>query len=192
MWIAELIIKSSNPQEPVFEYFTGDDLFVPHERKRGLPIGNLTSQFFANIYMNGFDHFVQEELRCGTYLRYVDDFAVFADDKSALWKIRARMEAYLASLRLRLHAKKTRILTSKEGCEFLGFYLYPHFRRVKKENIRLFEKRLVKLKTAYRCGQILPETITKSVQGWLAHAGHAQSRGLAEAVLEKHVFCSAN
>ena len=70
------IVYGSNPQEPVHRYFPGDDLFTPFERMRGLPIGNLTSQFFANVYLDPLDHFVKEILRAKGYERYVDDFSV--------------------------------------------------------------------------------------------------------------------
>ncbi len=73
--------------EPV--YFPGDDLFAV-QRLRGLPIGNLTSQFWANVYLNSFDHFVKRELRCGGYVRYVDDFLLFAEDKALLWQLEGR------------------------------------------------------------------------------------------------------
>ena len=81
------IIDGSNPREPVRRYYPGDDLFTPFERRRGLPIGNLTSQIFSNVYLDRFDHFVTDVLRA-PYLRYVDDFALFADDP-------ARLEAWV-------------------------------------------------------------------------------------------------
>ena len=77
--LLDLIVDGSNAQEPVNLYFDGDDLFEPLRHRRGLPIGNLTSQFFANLYLDGFDHFVTEILHA-PYLRYVDDFVLFADD----------------------------------------------------------------------------------------------------------------
>ena len=72
--LMDAIVDGSNPQQPVELYFPGDDLFTPSQRHRGLPIGNLNSQWFANWYLNGFDHFVTEVLRA-PYVRYVDDFA---------------------------------------------------------------------------------------------------------------------
>ncbi len=81
--VLDRIVDASNPQEPVNLYYPGDDLFTPFERRRGLPIGNLTSQLFANVYLDRFDHFVTEVLRA-PYLRYVDDFALFADDPAGL------------------------------------------------------------------------------------------------------------
>ena len=81
--LADRIIDGSNPQEAVNEYFNGDNLFTPFERRRGLPISNLTSQFFSNLYLDGLDHFCKEVLRVKGYVRYVDDFALFHDDTRA-------------------------------------------------------------------------------------------------------------
>ena len=84
LWLVAKIIDSSNPQEPVWIWFPGDDLFTPSERRRGIPIGNQTSQFFANVYLNPLDHFVKDRLRAGGYVRYVDDLLVFAHEKRQL------------------------------------------------------------------------------------------------------------
>ena len=70
-------------QEAVELHFPGDDLFEPYRRRRGLPIGNLTSQFSANLYLDRFDHRVTEVLGA-PYVRYVDDFALFHDDPAVL------------------------------------------------------------------------------------------------------------
>ncbi|MBX2893591.1 MAG: RNA-directed DNA polymerase [Saprospiraceae bacterium] len=96
------------PQEEHVAYFPGDDLFTPLQRRRGLPIGNLTSQFWANAYLNRFDHFVKETLRVPGYIRYVDDFVLFAESKAQLRLWKAERERYLAGLRLLLHPAKTR------------------------------------------------------------------------------------
>ncbi len=79
LWLIDSIIDGSNLQEPVVEYFPGDDSLTPMISRKGLPIGNLTSQFFANLYLNNFDHFIKEKLRVKKYLRYVDDFSLFSD-----------------------------------------------------------------------------------------------------------------
>ncbi len=81
LWLIEKIIDCSNEQETVLDYFAEDNLLTPLERKKGLPIGNLTSQFFANIYLNGLDHYLKENVKARKYLRYVDDFALFSNDK---------------------------------------------------------------------------------------------------------------
>ena len=88
LWLAALLIDHSNPQEPVFDWFAGDDLFTPSERRRGTPIGNQTSQFFANVYLDPLDHFVKERLGIKGYVRYVDDFLLFSDDRRQLAEAR--------------------------------------------------------------------------------------------------------
>ncbi len=95
LWLCDAIIDGSNSQEPVNFHFAGDDLFSPFERRRGLPIGNLTSQFFANLYLDRLDHFVKEVLGAKGYVRYVDDFALFHDDPAVLADWRARIQGFL-------------------------------------------------------------------------------------------------
>ena len=128
--LADRIVDASNPQEPAARYYPGDDLFTPHERRRGLPIGNLTSQFFANLYLDGLDHFCKEVLRAKGYLRYVDDFALFHDDPARLAEWRRRVAAYLEGRRLRPHPRKTWIAETREPAAFLGFVLAPGGRLV--------------------------------------------------------------
>ena len=91
LWLVGRIIDHSNPQDPVLMWFPGDDLFTPTERRRGLPLGNQTSQFFANVYLDPLDHFITDRLGL-SYVRYVDDFLVFADDKRRLREARAEVE----------------------------------------------------------------------------------------------------
>ncbi len=86
LWLIDQILESGEgvlSEEYEMVWFPGDDLLAAN-RPRGLPIGNLTSQFWANCYLNPFDHFVKRELRCPAYLRYVDDFLLFGDDKRQL------------------------------------------------------------------------------------------------------------
>ncbi len=85
-------------------YFPGDDLFALL-RPRGLPIGNLTSQFFANVLLDPIDHFVKEELRQPGYVRYADDLVLFSDSKAGLWSARDRLADRLARMRLRPHVQ---------------------------------------------------------------------------------------
>ena len=126
--VLDRIIDGSNPQEPVHHYYPGDDLFTPFGHRRGLPIGNLTSQLFANVYLDRFDHFATEVLRA-PYLRYVDDFALFADEPARLEAWRARAGAFPARRRLSLHPAKTRVVPAAEPAAFLGYVLLPGGRR---------------------------------------------------------------
>ncbi len=97
LWLVNRIIDHSNPQEEVQNWFPGDDLFIPGERRRGIPIGNQTSQFFANVYLDPLDHFVKERLGIKGYVRYVDDFLVFSDDKRRLADMRERIRDFLVT-----------------------------------------------------------------------------------------------
>jgi RNA-directed DNA polymerase len=100
--LCRTIVAGSNAQEPVEHCFPGDDLCTPFERRRGLPLGNLTSQFFANVYLDALDHWATEVLR-QPYLRYVDDIAAFARTEAELLDAQARMAQWLEGWRLRLH-----------------------------------------------------------------------------------------
>jgi retron-type reverse transcriptase len=187
--VADRIIDGSNPQEPVELYFSGDDLFTPFERRRGLPIGNLTSQFFANLYLDGLDHYVKEVLRVPGYVRYVDDFALFADDRAALGHWRERIAAYLEKRRLRLHPAKTFIAPTVEDATFLGLVLCADGRRrLPEANVRRFRNRLRGLRDRYRAGGIPLQDVTQRVRSWIAHAEHADTWRLRRAIFRDGRF----
>jgi len=98
--------------------FPGDDLFAL-TRPRGLPIGNLSSQFWANVYLHELDKFVKHELKCPAYLRYMDDFVLFTDDKRQLHRWRETIRQFLANhLRLALHPRKSVIFPTHTGIDF--------------------------------------------------------------------------
>ncbi len=118
-------------------YFPDDDLFAAL-RSRGLPIGNLTSQFWANVYLNPFDHFVKRTLRCPGYVRYVDDMLFFAADTATLWTWKTTIQERLAALRLTIHpGAHPRPVT--EGIPVLGFVVFPQRRRLKRRKGIYFE-----------------------------------------------------
>ena len=121
LWLIDKIIDASNEQEPHEVYFPGDDLFSTIERRRGLPIGNLTSQFWGNVYMNRFDHYIKEVLKVPGYIRYVDDFVLFSEDKAKLWEWKEQIQHYLVRLRLLLHPDKTQIYQVERGVPFFRF-----------------------------------------------------------------------
>ena len=180
--LLDAIVDGSNPQEPVNLIFPGDDLFAPHSRKRGLPIGNLTSQWFANLYLNGLDHFVKEVLRA-PYVRYVDDFALFHDDPAVLAEWQARIKTYLIGRRLALHPAKTFIVPTATDATFLGYVLRANgVRRLPEDNVRRFRNRLRGLRDRWQCGTADQEEIQQRVSSWIAHAGHADTWRLRHAL----------
>src|SRR5580700_6985240 len=93
--LAGRIVDGSDAQEEAIHYFPGDDLFSPGERRRGLPLGNQTSQFLANVYLNPLDQYVNRELRPACYIRYVDDFLLFGQSKAILAEMRSAAEDFL-------------------------------------------------------------------------------------------------
>lgn len=188
LWLIDLIIDHSNQQEMVLDYFQGDDLFTPHNRKKGLPMGNLTSQFFANLYLSPFDHFVKETLQIKGYVRYVDDFAVFGEDKIQLIFIKSQLSDYLAiHLRLTLHPKKTVIFPTDNGISFLGQRVFPEYRLLKNENLRRFKKRLKKRVKLYKAGKITPAKMECQLNSWRGHAMQAHTKTLREKI-RNHIF----
>jgi hypothetical protein len=168
-------------------YFPGDDLLAA-TRPRGLPIGNLTSQNWANVYLNDLDQFVKHELRCKAYLRYCDDFLLFADDKKTLWAWRDAVVGKLAELRLTLHQERAQVFPVKAGIPWLGFRVFPTHRRLKRENVKAFSRRLRAQRDAYRAGQIKLDEVQQSLQAWIAHASHGDTYRLRCALFKQVVF----
>jgi retron-type reverse transcriptase len=188
LWLLDTIIDHSNPQEDTgFDYFPGDDLFSVLRRK-GIPIGNLTSQHFANIYLNRFDHFVKEKLGCGAYLRYVDDFALFSDSRTELTAWRCRIERQLEILRLRIHPIKSQIVETRKGASFVGFRILPDRVRVVRKSVRRARSRFRSLESDYAGGRIGLAQVKASILSWIAHVSHADSHRLREKMLSPLVF----
>jgi hypothetical protein len=179
-WLIDRILHSGRgvlAEEYVMRYFPGDDIFAA-ERPRGLPIGNLTSQWWANCYLNPFDQFVKRELRCPAYLRYVDDFILFSDDKAQLHEWRAALIERLARYRLTIHAGPAQPRPVTEGLSFLGFRIFPTHRRLRSRVGHAFRRRLKKVQ---HCGTAAQ--VKASVQGWINHVRYADTFGLRRAVL---------
>jgi len=184
LWLAKRILQSGEGVlDEVYNmtYFGGDDLFAAN-RPRGLPIGNLTSQFWANVYLNSFDHFVKRQLRCAGYLRYVDDFMLFSDSKKVLWQAKYELAHRLSGLRLALHpAAQPRPVV--EGVPFLGFVIFPNKRRLKRRKGIHFGRKLRAMKKAVAQGELTTADLSASVVGWVNHVRFANTTGLRKAVL---------
>ena len=168
-------------------YFAGDDLLAAC-RPRGLPIGNLTSQFWSNVYLHALDLFVTRELGCSAYLRYVDDFALLADSKAQLWAWKAALRERLGRLRLQMHAHSTQVAPCAAGIPWLGFVVYPDRIRVKARKVRHATQRLDSLYAAMLDGAISFGEFDASVQGWVNHVRQADSVGLRAHVLSPFVL----
>lgn len=182
-WLIGVIVDASNEQEFVCRHFDGDDLFSPLARRRGIPIGNLTSQFFANVYLDGFDHFMKERLRCAAYLRYCDDFVVFGDETRDLWAVKKAMGDYLAGLRLTLHPRKCQVMPTRGGADFLGYRVFPTHRRLRATTAKRAIRRLRAKAWACARGVLSADRWRQSLASWQGYAQHADTYGLRRAVL---------
>jgi retron-type reverse transcriptase len=165
-------------------HFPGDDLLAVF-RPRGLPIGNLTSQFWANVYLNELDQYVKRSLRAPAYVRYVDDFLLFSVDRRQLWEWKKLVCLKLQTLRLTLHEGSSTVYPVAGGIPFLGLRLYPGYRKLKRRNGVAFQRRLQRLRKEYARGTTTLDEMDRSVQAWIAHAAHADTWGLRKALLQE-------
>lgn len=185
LWLIDTIIDGSNPQVAANWYFPGDDLFTPFERRRGLPIGNLTSQFFANVYLNAFDHFVKEQLRVPFYLRYVDDSAFVHDSPAYLQSLLPPVRDFLDRYRIKLHLDKCQIRPVECGQRFLGQIVFPTHRRLPPENVRRLARRMRGFQKMYALRKIALPEIRHSLMSWLGHARQADTWSLRRALMPR-------
>ncbi len=164
------------------QWYPGDDLLAA-ARPRGLPIGNQTSQFWANVYLHGLDEFVKRELGCRAYLRYCDDFLLFAGDKPTLHRRRREIETFLAGLRLRIHPHKTAVQPVSAGFPFLGFTVYPDHRRLARHNGVRYRRRWRRMVEDLAAGRIDLDTLESALNGWIGHVRHGDTWGLRRAII---------
>lgn len=190
-WLCERIVTSGAgvlDSERELRWFGGDDMFAPL-RPQGLPIGNLTSQFWANVYLNELDQFAKRELKCHAYVRYADDFLLFSDDMATLHAWHAALRAFAAGrLRLHLHERKCQVYPTRTGVPFLGFRHFPTHRRLKRENVVRFRRRLRVLQHGYATGAVNREKVGESIQSWCAHAAHGNTYTLRNQILRQTAF----
>ncbi|HTY44303.1 MAG TPA: reverse transcriptase domain-containing protein, partial [Patescibacteria group bacterium] len=137
------------------------------DKEKGMPLGNLTSQFFANVYLNELDYFVKHQLRAKYYIRYVDDFIILHNSKRQLEIWKAEIDKFLRQeLKLELHKDKSRIIPLSRGVDFVGFRNFYHFRLLRKRNVK---KMIVKIRL-FKEGVLSYKKLLESFQGWDAYA----------------------
>ena len=175
--IMRKIIKDDNAvwllREAIFNYSSKySDIF----NQKGVPIGNLTSQLFANIYMNEFDQFVKHELRIKNYLRYTDDFVIVSSDRKYLEGLIDPIRLFLSSkLFLELHPKKVTIDKFNQGIDFLGYVALPHYRQLRTKTKKRMFRKLKKQANKYRVGAISEDSLRQSLNSYLGVMSHADA-----------------
>ena len=159
----------------------------------GLPIGNLTSQLWANVYLHELDSFVKQQLRVRRYIRYMDDWLIIHHDKVYLHELRRILEEWLWDrLRLRLN-NKTQVfpVAARRGraLDFLGYRMWCTHRRLRGDSVKRMERRLKDLQQGYTEGLIELSDVRQRVASWLGHASHADSFRIREKLLARATFC---
>lgn len=149
---------------------------------KGLPIGNLTSQFFANVYLSSFDHFVKQTLRVENYIRYMDDFVLFSNDKQRLLKCRNEIVDFLeVKLQLQLKPSATFFNQKTNGLSFLGTRIFPSMIRIRTDSARRSFKRLKRRQHEFANGRIDFESLSQSTNSILSHMAVFDTLALRQA-----------
>ena len=147
---------------------------IPSEK--GIPIGNLTSQFFANVYLNELDQFIKHCLRCRYYLRYMDDFLILDFHKKKLHQTKEIIRGFLKDeLKLELHPQKTNIFPTNKGIDFLGYVVFDHYKLLRKSTVKRFLNRTKFYKRKLIERKISKKQFNFSLNAWLGYAGFANS-----------------
>ncbi len=187
---------------------SGRGLFAPEEarpwvpvdegllalaRPRGLPIGNQTSQFLANVVLHPVDLVIAHEVNPGAAVRYVDDWVVFDNDRGRLEAARARIEQALHGLRLRAHPEKTRLVDTRQGVTFVGYRLVADGAggaqvRLPRSTLSRFHRRVHALQRAWARGSITLDEVRASLAGMAGHARPAHLEDVMDALLAAHPF----
>ncbi|MBI2110022.1 hypothetical protein HYT58_02520 [Candidatus Woesearchaeota archaeon] len=151
-------------------------------RDKGMPLGNMTSQFFANVYLNELDYFVKHILRANYYIRYVDDFVILHNSREQLEAWKEEINKFLLEkLRLKLHPEKTRIIPISRGIDFVGFRNFYHSKLLRRRNVR---KMICKI-ALFKNNEISYEKLMESFQGWQAYAKWANTHKLRKEIAKE-------
>ncbi len=147
-----------------------------------MPLGNLTSQFFANIYLHELDFFIKHKLKARYYIRYVDDFIILHESKEQLelWKI--CIDSFLKrKLHLELHPDKSKITSLSNSIDFVGFRIFYHHKLLRKRNIKNMQQKI----TLFNKKRLSSKKIAEIFQGWQAHTKWSNSYKLTKNLLKK-------
>ena len=157
--------------------------------KTGIPIGNLTSQLFANVYLNEFDQFIKQRLKIKHYIRYTDDFVIVSKSYKELEDYLELIRSFLKEkLHLHLHPHKVSVRKYKQGIDFLGYVLLPHHRVLRTKTKRRMYRRLRESVIMHKAGILTEERVESSLQSYLGVLCHADSHDEQEELLNRYWF----
>jgi len=158
------------------------------EGNRGLPLGALTSQLLANVYLDQLDHFIKDTLGVRYYVRYMDDFILLHGDKTELWRLLAEIRDFLAcELHLTLN-NKTRVFPASHGVDFAGYRHWANYKLPRKRNVRRARKRFAGLSRCYADGRVDIDTVRCCVASFTGYMRHCKGWKSAESTLNKLIL----
>ena len=173
IWLLNTIIDSAHSDQP----------------GKGIPIGSLTSQHFANLYLDRLDHYIKDYLRVRSYLRYMDDFILFCAEKTDLHSLHISIMNFLHDeLELELKEKATMLAPAQDGIPFLGFRIFPNLIRLKQENKRRALHTLKSRTRAFEAGEISEEEYSRSLMSITEHLKIANTYNLRKDVFDRMSF----
>jgi hypothetical protein len=173
LWLLYLIIDSPEMEFP----------------QKGIPIGSLTSQLFANLYLDRLDHYIKDVLEVKAYLRYMDDFIIFANDKSELHLLHAKIKAFLGNdLRLEMKEKETIISPVMEGVPFLGFRVFPKLIRLKHGNKKRILQKMKSKSKDFELGKLDENKYCQSLMSRTEHLKIGNTHRLRKDIFFKMFF----
>jgi RNA-directed DNA polymerase len=175
MWLLEEIVGS---------FSSSDD-----KDRQGLPIGNLTSQLFANVYMNEFDQFVKHKLKTKYYVRYTDDFIILSESDKSFDDLLVKIGGFLKErLGLDLHPHKIEVRKWHQGIDFLGYITRPHHKLVRTKTKRRMVRKLKEQAEEFHKGNVNEEAIDQSLNSYLGLLSHANTYKLSKDLKNKFWF----
>jgi len=174
MWLLERIVRSY-----ISEYANLFD-------RKGVPIGNLTSQLFANVYMNEFDQFMKQELKVKYYARYTDDFVILHHDRAELERLLPLIARFLTErLHLSLHPRKVGITSLHQGIDFLGYVVRPHCITLRTKTKHRMFRNLDRKMLLFNKEKLNSNSLSQSVSSYLGVLSHANSQKITNDLLGK-------
>ncbi|NMH83253.1 reverse transcriptase/maturase family protein [Heyndrickxia coagulans] len=186
MWLLGLVIHSDNMKFGV----PLDDHNFDEERLKdiGIPIGNLLSQLFANLYLNELDQFVKHELHIHYYFRYMDDAIILCEDKQELRRILEEIDLFLKfELKLQLN-NKTAIRPTNTGVAFVGQRIWSTHKKLSKSTAKKMKSRLKYLQKAYARGEVSLDSIKQTLMSYLGLMKHVECYNLKRKLLNEFVL----
>lgn len=171
LWLLDMIIDHKVPGNKV---------------GKGIPIGNLTSQHFANLYLGELDHLIKDRLGVQGYVRYMDDFICFANSKKELWDLHSKIDHFVIQiLKLELKKSVTQIAPVSEGIPFLGFRVFPQIIRIKRENLSRMKNKIRKKENQFKKGHLSERDLINSVGSIVAHVSHVNSLSIRRSLFQE-------